>query len=76
MEWKYQSAASPDAVTAEQIAVYALTERLSAVRNASLKAVLPGEKTRQALHVLADSAEFRSLLPDEDPATTAPDLAE
>jgi VWFA-related protein len=68
--------ASPDAVVAEQIAGYELTERLSAVRYARLSAALPGEKARQALRALADSAEFRSLPPDDIPTTAAPDLAE
>jgi hypothetical protein len=68
--------ASPDAVVAEQIAGYELTERLSAARYTRLIAVLPGEKARQALLVLADSAEFRSLPPDDIPTTAAPEFAE
>jgi VWFA-related protein len=68
--------ASSDAVVAEQIAGYELTERLSAIRYARLSAALPGEKARQALLALADSAEFHSLPPDDIPTTAAPDFAE
>jgi VWFA-related protein len=68
--------ASPDAVVAEQLSSFELTERLSAARYARLSAALPGEKARQALLALADSAEFCSLPPDDIPTTAAPDFAE
>ncbi len=68
--------ASPDVVVADQLSSFDLTERLSAIRYARLSAALPGEKARKSLLALADSAEFRSLPPDDIPTTAAPDLAE
>jgi VWFA-related protein len=66
---------SPDAKLADKLSALEMTERLSAARLARLKAKLPGEKARQALTVLADSAEFLNLPAAEIPATAAPDVA-
>jgi len=66
---------APDAKLAEQLSALELTERLSASRFARLKADLPGEKTQQALTVLADAAEFLNLPAAEIPTTAAPDPA-
>jgi hypothetical protein len=53
-----------------------LTERLNSTRLAQLAANLPGEKSRQALIALADSAEFLDLPAAELPVTPAPDRKE
>ncbi len=65
---------TPEVKEAEQLSGLELTERLSAVRFARLKAALPGEKAQQSLVALADSAEFLNLPAGELPSTAAPDL--
>ena len=67
---------TPDAIVAEQLSGFELTERLSAARLARLKAELPGEKAQQALAVLAHSSEFLNLPAEDIPSTAAPDVAE
>jgi len=69
------SHSASDAKLADRLSGLELTERLSAARLARLKVGLPGEQARQALLVLADSAEFLSLPADEIPQAAAPDLA-
>jgi hypothetical protein len=53
-----------DAEMAQALSALELTERLSAARLAHLEADLPGEKTREALLILADQSAF--LLPPDD----------
>jgi len=65
----------PDTEVAQQLAALELTERLSAVRFARLKAGLPGEKSNQALVILADSAAFLDPPASEIPANPMPDPA-
>jgi VWFA-related protein len=69
------SHSASDAKLADRLSGLELTERLSEARLARLKAGLPGEQARQALLVLADSAEFLNLPADEIPQAAAPDLA-
>lgn len=47
-----------DAALAQQLFQVELTERLTVTRLASLRAALPGEKSRQALLLLADQSVF------------------
>jgi hypothetical protein len=65
----------PDAEVAQQLAALELTERISAARFARLKAGLPGEKSNQALVILADSAAFLDPPAAEIPANPTPDPA-
>jgi len=65
----------PDADLAQQLSGMELTERLSAPRLARLNADLSGERARQALVILADSAAFLDLPAVEIPADTPPDPA-
>ncbi|MGA3134695.1 MAG: hypothetical protein ABSC88_01750 [Terracidiphilus sp.] len=65
----------PDAEVAQQLSGLKLTERLSAARFARLNADLPGEKAKQALVILADSAAFLDPPAAEIPADAAPDPA-
>jgi len=62
----------PDAEVAQQLASMELTERLSSVRLARLNAGLPGEKARQALLIVADSAAFLDPPDSEIPANPVP----
>ena len=62
----------PDAELAQELSDLELTERLSSVRLAKLKAQMPGDNSDQALVAMADSAEFLSLPAAEIPATAAP----
>jgi hypothetical protein len=62
----------PDAEIAQQISGMDLTERLSAARFARLNAGLPGDKARQALLILGDSATFLNPPVSEIPADAAP----
>ena len=64
-----------DAEVARQLAGVALTERLSPGRLEQLRADLPGEKSRQALLVLADASAFLEPPASEIPATATPTLA-
>jgi VWFA-related protein len=64
-----------DGDVARQISSLELTERLSAARYQQLKALLPGEKSRQALLALADSSMFLEPPASDVPATAAPDFA-
>jgi len=63
----------PDADVAQQLSGLELTERLSTARFARLNADLSGEKARQALVILADSAAFLDPPAAEIPADAAPD---
>lgn len=58
-------AGKPDAAVAEELSGMSLTERLGAATLLKLSAALPGEKSREALEILADSAAWR------DPAASA-----
>jgi VWFA-related protein len=71
-----QAASKSDADLAWQIADLQLTERLSPDALAKLEQDLPGDKSKQALAAVADSAEFLDLPAAEQPAQAAPDLAE
>jgi hypothetical protein len=67
---------SPDADVARQLSGVELTERLNKVKLAQLKAELPGDKAREQLVILADSAAFLTppaaeVLPDPAPDATA-----
>ncbi len=63
-----------DADAAQQLSGLELTERLSAVRFARMNDGLPGEKARQALLIVADSATFLDP-PAEISASSLPDAA-
>ena len=72
-------AASPsksDADLAWQLADLQLTERLSSDRLSRLRGEVTGEKSQQALGLLADQSAFLDLPATDLPATPAPDLAE
>ena len=64
-----------DADEARQLASLDLSERLSTARFRQLKALLPGEKSEQALLALADKSSFLQPPASDIPATAAPDLA-
>ena len=66
----------PDAEIAQQLAGLELTERISSARLARLIAGLSGEKARQALMILADSAAFLNPPDSEIPIKPTPDPAE
>lgn len=65
----------PDADVAKQIAGLELSERLNAAKLAKLKADLPGDKAREQLLILADSAAFLSPPALEIVADPAPNPA-
>jgi VWFA-related protein len=65
----------PDAEVSKQIMSLDLSERLSSARLTQLKADLPGEKSRQALAVLADYSAFLEPPATEIPATATPSPA-
>lgn len=72
-----QAAARPDAELAWwQLSDLQLTERLSPSENSRLEQTLPGEKSRQALRILADTSAFLDPPTSELPSQTTPDLAE
>jgi len=60
---------------ARQISALELTERLSTARLQQLNALLPGEKSQQALLALADTSAFLAPPAADIPATAAPDVA-
>jgi hypothetical protein len=62
-----------DKDVAKQLGKLQLTERLSTLRLEKLQAMLPGEKSRQALLVLADTSAFLSLPAAEIPKLASPD---
>ncbi len=64
-----------DNEVAAELAGLMLTERLSAARLALLNVVMPGEKSKEALAILADSAAWLESPPGEVPAKPAPDAA-
>lgn len=64
-----------DGDLAEQLANLELTERLSDARLTKLDASLPGEKSRQALMLLADKSAFLAPPQSEIPVDPAPDAA-
>jgi len=63
----------PDAEVAQRLAVFELTERLNALTLAKLRDELPGEKTRQALMILADESAFLVQSAADLPPKPAPD---
>jgi hypothetical protein len=65
----------PDAEMARQLSGLKLTERLNTAKLAQLKADMPGDKAREQLVILADSAAFLDPPPAEIPADAAPDSA-
>ena len=64
-----------DADVARQLSALTLTERLSTARYQQLNALMPGEKSQQALLALADSSAFLEPPAADIPATAAPDVA-
>jgi hypothetical protein len=67
--------AKPDAELSQLLSGLELSERLSAPRLARLNAALPGDKSHQALMLLADSAAFLDLPDAEVPTDPVPDAA-
>jgi hypothetical protein len=63
----------PDADLAQQLSNFELTERLSPALLAQLDASAPGDKSRQALLLLADKAAFLDPPAPEIPADPNPD---
>ena len=63
----------PDAELAKQLSGLELTERLSTARLEQFEARLSGEKSKQALLVLADTSAFLDPPSTEMPATATPD---
>jgi hypothetical protein len=63
----------PDADVARQLSGLELTERLNMVQLAALKAALPGDKAREQLVILADSAAFLDPPGAEIPSDPTPD---
>jgi VWFA-related protein len=66
--------AFPDAEVAMQLSDLELTERLSTAKLDRLETNLPGEKSRQALMILADTSSFLNPPPAEIPSQAPPDL--
>jgi len=65
----------PDADAALMLSRLELTERLSTARLARFNAALPGDKSRQALMLVADSAAFLDLPEADVPPDPVPDSA-
>jgi ferric-dicitrate binding protein FerR (iron transport regulator) len=65
----------PDAEVARQLSGLELSERLNTAKLAQLKADMPGDKAREQLVILADSAAFLDPPAAEIPADAAPDPA-
>ncbi len=65
----------PDAEVSKQLSDLELTERLATAKFSRLEASLPGEKSRQALMVLADMSAFLAEPAADIPEHPAPDLA-
>jgi VWFA-related protein len=66
--------ALPDAEVAMQLSDLELTERLSTAKLDRLETDLPGEKSRQALMILADTSAFLNPPAAESPSQAPPDL--
>ena len=64
-----------DAEVARELAGVELSERLSSARLEQLEAMLPGDKSREALIAVADASAFLDPPPSEIPATATPELA-
>ena len=64
-----------DGDIAQRLSTCELTERLSTARLAQLIAVLPGEKSRQALLLLADKSAFLEVPASDIPGDPTPDSA-
>ena len=64
-----------DGDIAQRLSTCELTERLSMARLAQLIAVLPGEKSRQALLLLADKSAFLEVPASDIPGDPTPDSA-
>jgi hypothetical protein len=62
-----------DAELAQQLSTFELTERMSSTWLAQLYANAPGEKSREALLLLADKAAFLDPPAAEIPADSTPD---
>lgn len=69
------SHAEGDAEVAERLSTLELTERLSTVELSQLSGSLPGEKSREALMLLADKSAFLDPPAAEIPADAIPDAA-
>jgi len=67
--------AKPDKDAAQVIAGLELTERLTPARLEKLKAILPGEQSRQALLAVADASALFTLPGADIPPGVAPDAA-
>jgi VWFA-related protein len=70
------SKTTADASLASQIRDLQLTERLTADHLESLSSQLPGQASRQALQILADTSQFQPLPSADLPPQTAPDAME
>jgi len=66
---------SSDADLSQKLSAVVLTDRLSTARLAELERRMPGEKSREALTVLADQSLFLPPPPDVIPADPAPNAA-
>jgi len=69
------SPGKPDAELAQELSTFELTERLSSVLLTKLNAGIPGEKSRQALLLLADKSVFLDPPSAEIPPDPTPDAA-
>jgi hypothetical protein len=69
------SPGKPDAELAQELSTFELTERLSSVLLTKLDASVPGEKSRQALLLLADKSAFLDPPAAEIPSNSTPDPA-
>jgi hypothetical protein len=67
--------AKGDAELAQQLAAVELTERLSSAHLRQWSAALAGDRSREALLLLADKSAFLAPPADESPADAAPDAA-
>jgi hypothetical protein len=65
----------PDADVAKQLSGLELTERMNSAKLARWKAAMPGDKAREQLLILADSAAFLAPPIAEIPAYPTPDPA-
>ncbi|MGA2569492.1 MAG: VWA domain-containing protein [Terracidiphilus sp.] len=65
-----------DGEVAERLSELELTERLNPVLLQELNAELPGDRSKQALRIIADESQFVAAPSSEIPARPAPDISE
>lgn len=70
------STTAPDANLASQLLALQLTERLTPDRFAQINALLPGQASKQALQILADTSQFEPLPASAIPTQAPPDLTQ